>query len=143
MPTDDERRRIAAKLRANAGTGYIEVEPLCEAIGCDARRGSGEGTVWNRLADLIEPGEPEVRCVAEVKIDGERLEQLVHDAVAEVTGIDRDALLALADEFDDRAETIARHIESSDGDFDRHAIDAMEEQYGYANRIREILGVTE
>lgn len=55
MPTDDERRRIAANLRANAGTGYIEVEPLCEAIGCDARRGSGEGIVWNRLADLIDP----------------------------------------------------------------------------------------
>lgn len=52
------------------------------------------------LADLIEPGEPgepKVKCVAEVKIDGERLEQPVHDAAVKLTGIDCDALLALAE----------------------------------------------
>lgn len=43
-----------------------------------------------------QPSEPEVRCVAEVKVDGERLERLAHDAAAELTGIDRDALLKLA-----------------------------------------------
>ena len=54
----------------------------------------------DRLADLIDPGEPKVRCVAEVKVDGEQLEKLVHDAAVELTGIDRDALLALAEEID-------------------------------------------
>lgn len=54
--------------------------------------------------------------------------------------VDRDALLELADEFVEKAEEVARYIESSDGDFDRHAIDAMDEQYGYARRIREALG---
>ena len=52
--------------------------------------------LMNRLADLIEPGEQKVRCVAEVKIDGERLEELVCDAAVKLTGIDRGALLALA-----------------------------------------------
>lgn len=44
-----------------------------------------------------EPSELKVKCVAEFKVDGEQLEKLVHDAVVELTGIDRDALLALAD----------------------------------------------
>ena len=56
--------------------------------------------LFDRLADLIEPSETKVRCVAEVKVDGEQLEQLVHDAAVELTGIDRDALLALAEELD-------------------------------------------
>lgn len=38
-----------------------------------------------------QPDEPKVKCVAEVKVDGERLEQLAHDAAVELTGIDRDA----------------------------------------------------
>lgn len=72
MIGNDERRRIAAKLRACAGTEYIEVEELCEAIECiDGFRGDdGEPAVWNRLADLVEPS-----C-------------------------DRDALLALANEME-------------------------------------------
>ena len=57
----------------------------------------------SNLADLIEPGEPKVKCVAEVKVDGERLEKLVHDAAVELTGIDLDALLALADELEEDA----------------------------------------
>lgn len=75
MIGNDERRRIAAKLRACAGTEYIEVEELCEAIErIDGFRGDdGEPAVWNRLADLIDPG-----C-------------------------DRGALLALADEMESRA----------------------------------------
>ena len=57
MITNDERRRIAAKLRACAGTEYIEVEELCEVIECtDGFRGTdGEPAIWNRLADLIDP----------------------------------------------------------------------------------------
>lgn len=60
----------------------------------------------NVAADLVRahadgkvPSEPKARCVAEVKVDGERLERLAHDAAVELTGIDRDALLALADEL--------------------------------------------
>lgn len=51
----------------------------------------------------LEKVKSKVKCVAEVKIDGERLEELVHDAALELTGIDRDALLKLADELEEDA----------------------------------------
>lgn len=87
--------------------------------------------LFDRLADLIEPGEPKVRCVAECKVDGERIEQLVHDAAVELTVIDRDALLALADSLEQHAyEVLAgTNFVSSD--------DMCE----YARRIREALGI--
>lgn len=85
------------------------------------------GHLLNELADLIEPSEPKVRCVAEVKVDGEQLERLAHDAAVELTGIDRDALLALADEMDVDAGC--------------HAYVDDYDVYGYARRIREALGV--
>ena len=100
MPTDTERREVARRLRE---LDYADLQEslICaylDALGIDGYED------WigiaQRLADLIEPSEPKVRCVAEVKVDGERLEPLIHDAVVEVTGIDRDALLALADDLD-------------------------------------------
>lgn len=94
---------------------------------------------WNRRSESA--CEPKVRCVAEVKVDGEQLEQLVHDAAVELTGIDRDALLALADEFDKTADYIASCIESMAGDIDMQAVEAESEQRDYARRIREALGV--
>lgn len=100
MPTDDERREVARRLRE------LDYSDLQESLICAYLDALGiEGyedwvSIAHRLADLIEPGEPEVRCVAEVKVDGERLEKLVHDAAVELTGIDRDALLAPADEMD-------------------------------------------
>ena len=71
-------------------------ERVLNLLGC----GDTEGECYAHLADLIEPSEPKVKCVAEVKVDGERLEKLAHDAAVELTGIDRDALLALADELE-------------------------------------------
>jgi len=46
-------------------------------------------------ADGKRLSEPKAKCVAEVKVDGEQLEKLVHDAVVKLTGIDRDVLLKL------------------------------------------------
>ena len=80
----------------------------------------------DRLADLVEPSESKVKCVAEVKVDGERLEKLAHDAVVELTGIDRDALLALAEECDEM-----RDNGCSIGSY---------EVYRIARRIREACG---
>ena len=91
MITDDERREVARRLRAAKRPSLMVLMDVLDV--------GGEG-VFARLADLIEPSEPKVKCVAEVKVDGERLEGLVHDAAVELTGIDRDALLALADEMD-------------------------------------------
>lgn len=85
------------------------------------------GMLADRIADLIEPGEQRVRCVVEVKVDGERLEELVHDAAVKLTGIDRDALLALADDID----------KQTDGSM----FDAWFEDGHYiARRIREAVG---
>lgn len=101
--TDDERRRAAASLRKMRsgwaiGTCYYAI---INALGYpDTSREDGGRALYSLLADLIEPSEPKVKCVAEVKVDGERLEKLVHDAAVELTGIDRDALLALADEME-------------------------------------------
>lgn len=144
--SDDERRRIAERLRDEVGRGssWPGMERLGLILGIEREPRTGwEGRILTRLADLMEPpypdatasykgwraevydhngalaspsnvaadlvrshadgkvpSEPKVRCVAEVKVDGERLEKLVHDAVVELTGIDRDALLALTDEMD-------------------------------------------
>ena len=98
MIADSERRAIAAKLRKTRVERYNSILNgihLGESVGVCAQIVSPHEdqvrAAADRLSDLIEPGEPKVKCVAEVKIDGERLEQLVHDAVAELTGIDHDA----------------------------------------------------
>lgn len=99
MLTDDERRVVARRLREvmeNRDDGFIDV--VESAVFGDDLYHSSESTL-ERLADLIEPSEPKVKCVAEIKVDGERLEQLVHDAAVELTSIDRDALIELADEI--------------------------------------------
>ena len=103
MTTDSERREVARRLRE------LDYSDLQESLICAYLEALGiEGYAdWvgiaHRLADLIEPGEPKVKCVAEVKVDGEQLEKLVHDAAVELTGINRDALLALADELEEDA----------------------------------------
>ena len=123
MISDNERREVAERLRGlNGNVSHVrrvyEAEGLsifCEDQAdyyqiCDAVTGylpaehmhpCDYDELHARLADLIDPSEPKVKCVAEVKDDGERLEQLVHDAAVELTGIDRDARLALADELCD------------------------------------------
>lgn len=103
METDAERREVAARLRA---LDYSDLQEslICAYLDALGIKGYEDWIgIAHRLADLIEPGEPKVRCVAEVKFDGERLEQLAYDAAVELTGIDRDALLALADELEEDA----------------------------------------
>ena len=120
MPTDDERREVARRLR---GLDYSDLQEslICAYLDALGIEGYKDWIgIAHRLADLIEPGEPKVKCVAEVKVDGERLEKLVHDAAVELTGIDRDALLALADEMDAEKNFVIVG--------------------GYARRIREALG---
>ena len=141
MPTDDERRRVARKLREYASWDgeedcFVDCADWGERVlNLLYRDGEDhtEGEYYARLADLIEPGEPKVKCVAEVKVDGERLEQLVHDAAVELTGIDRDALLALADEMYGRLDEYDVGLHGG--------IYMANEMRKYARRIREALGV--
>lgn len=52
MPTDDERREVARRLRERAGKRVLNLGELLWCIGCDE---SDDAEAWNRLADLIEP----------------------------------------------------------------------------------------
>ena len=137
MISDTERREVARRLRGikdtRDGCGHDLCCDLWSAVfdsdyRCPDLCDQCEVAVLDSLADLIEPSEPKVKCVAEVKIDGEQLEKLVHDAAVELTGIDREALLALADEMDERAPYGWYSGER----------DSLRD---YARRIREALGV--
>ena len=129
LPTDTERREVAERLRKAIG-----LTEFAEVLGFDWTDDSD--WVWNDVsnlvADLIEPSEPKVKCVAEVKVDGEQLEELVHDAAVELTGVDRDALLALAEEMDEVTCDNRGELSISLGDV-----------HGIARRIREALGVSD
>ena len=74
MPTTDERREVAARLRELADTGAYaskETMPLVGALlfvtNIDATRGAAED-IMRGLADLIEP-EPERTCRMEIDWD--------------------------------------------------------------------------
>lgn len=139
MVTDDDRRRVAKELR-----DFFPIDLVSELTDVDCHLASmvmGDKfcpsnclecfeTVCERLADLIESSDA-VKCVAEVKVDGEKLEKLVHDAVAECAGVDRDALLALADEMVASAGAYPKKGSTSPL------------LLRFARRIREALGVSE
>lgn len=98
MKTYNERREVARKLReievCEFDGEFIDCGEVENALGLVSDDGAWyEAEGVTRLADLIEPSEPKVKCVAEVKFDGERLEQLAYDAAVELTGIDRDVLM--------------------------------------------------
>ena len=109
MISSEERREVAARLRElhlGGGSKDLIERTLSDAIGAWHKSGMSWDFITERLADLIEPGEPNVKCVAEVKIDGGQLEKLAHDAAVELTGIDCDALLALADELEQETGSV-------------------------------------
>ena len=87
MTTDDERREVATRLRNNASQDMAWVIPW--AVFNDAEQHASEAVV-RRLADLIEPPK---QCPY---YDSGRHRCSIHD----VPTIDRDALLALADELE-------------------------------------------
>lgn len=138
--TDDERRAVAARLRelevCEFDGEFIDCGEVENALGLVSDDGAWyEAEGVTRLADLIEPSEPKVKCVAEVKFDGERLEQLAYDAAVELTGIDREALLALADEMEG-GFLLFGSTKSA-----RRVFDFLSDKLGeYARRIREACG---
>ena len=142
MVSDDERREVAERLRRawanvpdkNSVRHHMRV--LYEIYAAVGLNDDGVDAIdlFDRLADLIEPDEPKVKCVAEVKVDGEQLEKLVHDVAVEYAGVDREALLALADEIDRK---------SNDGTVNPDPMRPLAtslDLFGYARRIREACG---
>ena len=107
MISDSKRREVSRKLRMldvdGIEHGYELLEEVADCIGDEGVKYGAYERFAVLLADLIEPSEPKVMCVTEVKVDGEQLEKLAHDAAVELTGIDRDALLALAEELEEDA----------------------------------------
>lgn len=133
MTTDSERREVARRMRE---LDYADLQEslICAYLDALGIEGYADWVgIAHRLADLIEPSEPKVRCVAEVKFDGERLEQLAYDAAVELTGIDRDALLALADEMERRADLPSLTVAGQDLVFSEFLV-------GYARRVRKACG---
>ena len=66
MITDDERREVAARLR---GLDYSDLQEslICAYLDALGIKGYEDWIgIAHRLADLIEPSEPKVKCVAEV-----------------------------------------------------------------------------
>lgn len=134
MPTDDERREVARRLR-ELDHSDLQESLICAYLDALGIKGYEDWIgIAHRLADLIDPGELKTTCIAEVKIEGEKLEEAVNRAIAEYTGIDRDALLRLARYMDkDVAETEAHFSNAV----------STESVSDYARRIREACGEVE
>ena len=87
MATDDERRRVAERLRGEVGCGssWPGIERLGLILGVEREPRTGwEGRILTRLADLIDPDCEEGR----------------YSVARTARPVDRDALLALADELE-------------------------------------------
>ena len=99
MVTDDERREVAAAFRRyreeTTNREFASLFDVFDACGLTYYDGV---VLYDRLADLIDPGES-FKCVAKIDVDEERLKELAYKAAVECTGVDREALLALADEI--------------------------------------------
>ena len=138
MATDDERREVARRLRELSGSmGHAQGFDclLAEAVRghefCETPCDECHRSLAAELADLIDSSEPKVKCVAEVKVDGEQLEKLAHDAAVELTGIDRDALMELAKVLGGMGDRYNEH--------ERYELGTTFK--AIASRIREALGV--
>ena len=114
MPTDTERREVARRLRELRLKPWddvaCEMAQCADIVCCNSEcHGSDETpecamALCARLADLLEPSGPTGRCIAEGPVGGGGIEQLGHDAAVELTGIDRDALRAVAEDVDGAAD---------------------------------------
>ena len=130
MISDKERREVARRLR-ELDHSDLQESLICAYLDALGIKGYEDWIgIAHRLADLIEPGEPKTTCIAEVKIEGEKLDEAVNRAIAEYTGIDRDALLELANDLD----------RMGDGSMYDPCIS---DEYGIARRIREACGEVE
>lgn len=123
MPTDDERREVARRLRKNTGKGMQLILNVAfsafEFTGCSERTLNADEAAL-KLADLIEPP---LQCP---HYHSDRHYCSIHE---DIQPIDRDALLELASNM----EHEANEMNAMGYNYDH--------QITYACRIREALGV--
>ena len=122
MPTDDERREVAEFLRRSVGKGasllLLVAFAAFEVKSTDGERIVTADEAALRLADLIDPGEGHFDDPGKM--------------------VDREALLALADEMYESGRHYGEQIENAvTSDI---IDDAPGEFRDYARRIREALG---
>lgn len=141
MISDAERREVARNIRENyvrSGLGYkvASAYNIAMAIGMNPGILVGDIELWNRLADLIEPP---LQCP---HYHSDRHYCSVYE---DVQPIDRDALLALADELDKDADNIISAARNARFACGRPRMEeAKHDAYEWrsiARRIREGLGV--
>lgn len=161
MIADDERREVARRLRSLAG-GYVTIGEMEDALGIcmsspiiDLERDARD---LHRLSDLIDPGDlgdpvEEIKnwCLSAMEgADGAldtmlceivgAIEEYQHPELASAEterAVDRDALLALAEDVDEAA-AMATVMDASEG-----AKLLAELLLGIAHRIREACGEVE
>lgn len=129
MPTDDERREVARKLRDLSKHVFHPdntYELLAYALGVD----DGTDVLFARLADLIEPQPTIGETAGHECVPGECPLNVRHDS----DFIDRAALLALADAMEEKAD---------DWDVSQDDVPLVHTGYltAYAERIRKALGI--
>lgn len=127
MPTDDERREVARRLRETGeelGSAALLWYHIAKALG--VRTATDGKTACGMLADLIEPPEPPLQCP--------HYHSDIHycSIREDIQPIDRGALLALTDEIDDTSCDNHGELSVSLGDI-----------WGWAQAIREALGVSD
>ena len=129
MPTDEERREVARRLREinvdSIGHGYELLEEVANCIGCEGvKYGTSYGQFVVLLADLIDPQASEQTNQRESSLSA--------------SPIDRGALLELANELEEKAQFARAST--------KHAViyaGYAREYESFARRIREACGVVE
>ena len=134
MPTDDERREVASNIMENyvcGGLGYkvSSAHNIAMAIGMNPGLLVGDIELWERLADLIDPGES-----GQNRDRNQDTVQNESPGVQMAPACDRDALLALADAMEEKAD---------DWDVSQNDVPLVHAGYltAYAERIRKALGI--
>lgn len=127
MPTDDERREVARRLRKNVGKKMQLILNVAfsafEFTGCSERTVNADEAAL-RLADLIDPD----NIPDNAAVTGRNLSEPEAPTSSDAAPTcDRDALLALADDIDKQTDGSMFDAELDDGHY-------------IARRIREAVG---
>ena len=157
MPTDDERRDVARRLRELDDSELQVYDMTYFAI---QRAVGGEGDQYpdgrelaDRLANLIEPGcdrDTPQKAAEEMfgkmchatKEETDAYEAMLKSKSVEIHPVDRDALLELADEMGRVRSRCEYCNKMNDCDWTDETMCLESYVDDYARRIREALGVT-
>ena len=152
MVTDDERRRIAAKLREYASWGdedddcLVDFKEWGEVVLNLLDCGDTEGECYRALADLIDPDGGHDAGAGKSSGPTEQGVESTMEWLRGFGGVDRDVLLKLAGEMADDADSCSRsaRLAADEGDRKMAVLFASiaDDYIERADRIRSALGVS-